>query len=87
MKKQGKFMKFTVWYNLEVTYDSDIRGGAFTVHTKKGYVNFTHHPSGLHYLDLSQTNHAELLMAMTVEECHEGNNKWLVQLMLVVYRE
>ena len=84
MNKQGKFGKFTVWYNLEgianvillktstehyqVTYDSDIKGGAFTVHTKKGNIYFTCCPRGLHYLDLSQTNHAEPLMAMTVEE-------------------
>ena len=70
------FGKFQVWYNLDgianvislntmtehywVMYDGDDKGGVFTVHTKNGKAKFICHPWGLHYLDMSKANQAEL---------------------------
>ena len=89
--KKGMFVKFKLWHHLDVivnvnslkimkkhywvNYDSYDRDGLFTVHTPKGTMEFIHHPRGLHYMDLIKTNHAEVLLAMTVEEWCEVYTK------------
>ena len=64
------FGSMQVWYNqaeianvvslkmvknmFRVIYNSDDRGGVFTVHTDKGTIEFAPHLKGLHYFDLDQ---------------------------------
>ena len=84
------FGNFSIWYNpgianvlslktitdhYLVTYNSNDRGGVFTVHTPKGNIEFICHPHGLHYLDLAKTPLSHVLMAMTIKENYEGFKK------------
>ena len=88
---QGMFGKVKVWNNtleianiislktiksmFRVTYDSKDRGGVFTVQMEKGKTEFIPHPKGLRYLDLEKFDDLQMLMAITVEENHEGCTK------------
>ena len=65
----------TIKSMFRVTYDSEERGGVFTVHTGKGKAEFIHHPKSLNYLDLDKCDVSELLIN---EENNEGHTKYEV---------
>lgn len=89
--QKGMFGKFSMCYNLkgvanmillkamashyEVTYNSKDREGVLIVHTPDGKVAFVHHPWGVYFLDLSLSNNAEIMLAMTLKDQYEDHTR------------
>ena len=56
-----------------VTYDSNDRGGVFSVHLDRGAMEKILHSKGLHYLDLEKYKNIEILMTMTTRDNYVGH--------------
>ena len=58
-----------------VTYDSNVEGGVFKVHTPGGIVKFKAHENWLHYLDMNDEEELAITLVTTIRDNFQGFSK------------